>query len=130
MARNGERGFTLLELVTVTILIGVLVAVALPNFRVSIIQAREAVLKEDLFRLRDLLDQYYADKGKYPESLESLVEAGYLKKLPADPLTGQADWVTVPAEPDPANPADVGGVFDVKSASTAIALDGTPYAEW
>jgi general secretion pathway protein G len=125
-----EAGFTLLELITVMTLISILVAVALPNFKVAIIQSREAVLMEDLYRFRDLIDQYYADKGKYPASLQALVEEGYLRKLPLDPFTGQADWEEVPAEPDPDNPADAPGVYDVHSASTATSLRGTPYNEW
>ncbi len=125
-----EPGFTLIELVTVVALIGILVAVALPNYRVAILQSKEAVLKEDLFRFRDVIDQYYADKGQYPESLEALVQDGYLRKLPVDPITGAFDWEVVPAEPSPDAPLEPPGVFDVKSASQAISLGGTPYNEW
>ncbi|HVR69564.1 MAG TPA: prepilin-type N-terminal cleavage/methylation domain-containing protein [Vicinamibacteria bacterium] len=125
-----ERGFTLLELITVIAVISILVGVALPNYRVAILQSREAVLKEDLYRLRDLLDQYYADKGKYPASIEALVEEGYLRKMPIDPMTGQADWEAVPAETDPDNPVEEPGVYDVRSASTLISMAGTPYNEW
>ena len=125
-----ERGFTLLELITVIAVISILVGVALPNYRVAILQSREAVLKEDLYRLRDLLDQYYADKGQYPASIEALVEEGYLRKMPIDPMTGQADWEAVPAETDPDNPAEEPGVYDVRSASTLISMAGTPYNEW
>ena len=125
-----EDGFTLLELITVIILLGILVAIALPNYKVAIIQSREAVLREDLYRFRDLIDQYYADKGKYPASLQALVEEGYLRKLPADPITGADDWTTVPAEADPDNPGDTPGIYDVHSASTNNGLNGTPYNEW
>jgi general secretion pathway protein G len=86
-ARGGEGGFTLLELITVISLIAILTAIALPNYKAAIIQAREAVLREDLFQFRDRIDQYYADKGKYPESLEALLEQGYLRAIPADPMT-------------------------------------------
>jgi general secretion pathway protein G len=125
-----SRGFTLLELIVVVTLISILAAIAMPNFRVAIIQAREATLKEDLFRLRDLIDQYYVDKGQYPPALDALVEDGYLRKLPVDPFTGAADWTVVYAEPDPDRPSEQPGVYDVKSASELVSLSGTPYNEW
>jgi general secretion pathway protein G len=125
-----QDGYTLIEMMIVIIIIGILVAIALPNFRMARIQAKEAVLMEDLYRFRDLIDQYYADKGKYPASLEALVEDGYLRKLPADPMTGTADWEAVPSEPDPTNPGEEPGVYDVRSSSRATSLSGTPYAEW
>jgi len=114
----------------VVALIGILAAIALPNYRVAIIQSREAVLKENLFRMRDLIDQYYVDKGQYPPSLETLVEEGYLRKLPEDPFTRGADWTPVYSEPDPDRPAEAPGVYDVKSASELLSLAGTPYNEW
>jgi general secretion pathway protein G len=125
----GERGFTLLELITVISIIAILTAIALPNYKTAIIQSKEAVLREDLFQFRDRIDQYYADKGRYPESLESLLEQGYLRRIPADPFTGSADWQIVPAEPDPDDP-DATGIYDVHSASGASSLGGTPYSEW
>ena len=90
-------------------IIGILAAIALPNYRVAIIQAREAVLKENLFQLRDMIDQYYIDKGQYPPTLETLVEAGYLRKLPKDPITQSPDWVEVFSEPDPDRPGEPPG---------------------
>jgi general secretion pathway protein G len=130
MSVRRDDGFTLLELITVVAIIGILVGIALPNYKTAITQSREAVLKEDLFRFRDTIDQYYADKGKWPASLEALVEEGYLRKVPADPMTGQADWEVVFSEVDPDNPSEVPGVYDVKSASTALSQGGTPYNEW
>jgi general secretion pathway protein G len=127
--RDAERGFTLLELITVVSLIAILTAIALPNYKAAIIQAREAVLREDLFQFRDRIDQYYADKGKYPESLQTLLEQGYLRAIPADPMTGAPDWTVVPAEPDPDDP-DATGIYDVKSASGGVSSSGTPYSEW
>ncbi len=128
-SRPGQAGFTLIELVVVVSIIGILAAIALPNFKASIIQAKEAVLKENLFRLRDLIDQHYADKGKYPGSLDALIEAGYLRSLPKDPITGGADWETVEAEPEP-DSDEPPGIYDVKSASAAMSSAGTPYNEW
>jgi len=128
--RRVAAGFTLIELITVVALIAILAAIALPNYRVAIIQSREAVLKENLYRMRDLIDQYYVDKGQYPPSIETLVEEGYLRKLPEDPFTRAADWTPVFAELDPDRPGEPAGVYDVKSASELLSLAGTPYNEW
>jgi general secretion pathway protein G len=112
-------------------LIVVLAGIALANYRYAVITAQEAVLKEDLFRMRDSIDQYYADKGKYPASLEALVTDGYLRKLPEDPFTRSTEsWQVVPAEPDPSNPTAEPGVYDVKSGSDKASIAGTPYNEW
>jgi general secretion pathway protein G len=128
--RRPAAGFTLIELIVVVALVGILAAIALPNFKVAITQAKEATLSENLYRLRDLIDQYYVDKGQYPSSLDTLVEDGYLRKLPKDPITGSADWTPVYAEADPDHPNEPPGVYDVKSASELQSLSGTPYNEW
>ncbi len=130
LVRNREGGFTLIELITVVGIVAILAAIALPNYRVAIIQAREAVLKENLFQLRDMIDQYYIDKGQYPSTLESLVEDSYLRKLPEDPITRAPDWLEVFSDSDPDRPGEPPGVYDVHSASEMLSLTGTPYSEW
>jgi len=128
---RASGGWTLIELLTVISIIVLLAGMALAGYRNSIIRAQEAALKENLFRMRDAIDQYYADKGKYPPDLQALVSEGYLRKIPEDPFTRSADtWQAVPAEPDPNNPTADLGVFDVKSGSDQTSMDGTVYAEW
>jgi len=130
-AREREAGWTLIELLTVISIILILAAMALVGYRNSIRSAREAVLKEDLFRMRDAIDQYYADKSEYPASLDELVSAQYLREIPLDPFTRSRDtWQTILAEPDLDNPTATMGIYDVKSGSDGTALDGTKYAEW
>lgn len=129
--RRSQRGFTLIELMVVASLIVILATMGLVQYRQSIVRSKEAVLKEDLFRLRDAIDQYYADKNQYPSTLEALVTDGYLRQLPKDPFTNsEGSWQTVQAEPDPNNLTAEPGVYDVKSGSDGVALDGTNYAEW
>ncbi len=114
----------MIELLVVMVLIVIL-------YRASVIHAREATLKEDLFRMRDAIDQYYADKGNYPSTIDALVSDGYMRKVPEDPFTkSSTSWQTVPGEPDPNNPTAEAGVYDIKSGSDATALDGTKYSEW
>jgi len=126
-----QLGFTMIELLVVLSLIVILATIGMSQYRNSRVYASESVLKTDLFRMRDAIDQYYADKGQYPSALDSLVSEGYLRKLPDDPFTrSSTTWQAVPAEPDPNNPTAEPGVYDVKSGSDGTALDGTKYAEW
>jgi len=124
-------GFTLIELLIVMSLIVILAGIGLAVHANSQTRAKEAVLKEDLFRMRDAIDQHYADKNAYPPSLEALVTEKYLRAIPVDPFTNSnTTWQVTMSEIDPANPAAQPGVFDVKSGSEARALDGTMYADW
>jgi general secretion pathway protein G len=128
---RSERGFTLVELLVVISLISILAAMGLVQYKNSITRTQEATLKTDLFRMRDAIDQYYADKGKYPATLDALVSDGYLRKIPEDPITKSTDsWQTVPAEPDPSSPTTEPGVYDVKSGAQGTALDGSNYSDW
>ena len=128
---ESRAGFTLIELLVVISLIVLLASISMLMYRNSVQRGREAVLKEDLFRMRDAIDQHYADKGKYPASLEDLVTAGYLRKVPVDPMTQSADtWQTVQAEPDPANLTVEPGIYNVRSGAEGEALDGSKFTEW
>jgi len=112
-------------------LIVILASIGLAIYTNSVTRAKESVLKEDLFRMRDAIDQYYSDKGEYPTSLQDLVSQKYLRSVPVDPFTNSADtWREVPAEPHPGNPTAQSGVYDVRSGSELKALDGTNYSDW
>lgn len=129
--RSSSAGFTLIELLIVMSIIGILAAIAVPSYQRSLIKAREAVLMEDLYQIRRAIDAYFADKISYPDSLESLVENKYLRSIPRDPFTESSDtWTTVPPEPSPDGELAEGGVFDVRSGSDLIGLNGVPYNEW
>jgi len=128
---RNSRGFTLIELLVVISMISILAAMGMVQYKNSITRTKEVTLKHDLFSMRDGIDQYYADKGKYPASLDSLVSDGYLRKIPDDPITqSSTTWTTVPAEPDPGNPSAEAGIYDVKSGATGAALDGSNYVDW
>ena len=124
-------GFTIIELLVVLSIIVVLATMGMAQYRSSVIRSREAVLKEDLFRMNDAIDQYHADKGSYPQDIGSLVTGGYLRRVPKDPFTNSADtWVTEMSEPDPANPSETPGIAGVKSGAPGTGLDGTNYSDW
>jgi len=126
-----DGGFTLIELLIVITLITILATMGVVQYRNSIQASKEAVLHTDLFRMRDAIDQYYADKAKYPASLDALVSDGYMRAIPQDPMTKSADtWQTVPAEPEPGNTSTEPGIYNVKSGAPGTGLDGTSYSEW
>ena len=130
-AGRRARGFTMIELLVVISIIVILASLGMAQYRNSVVRAREAVLKEDLFRMRDAIDQYYADKNKYPASLDDLVSDGYLREIPIDPITQSKDtWQPVNAEANVNDTTAMPGIYDVKSGAEAAALDGTRYADW
>src|SRR5438552_17043690 len=130
LRKSLERGFTLIEMMIVISIMLILIAIAVPAYQNSVVRAREAVLRQNLFTLRSLIQQYTLDKQKAPQSLDDLISAGYMKQIPKDPTTGAADWtvdqddsISSPDQQDP-------GINDVHSAYTATASDGTAYSSW
>ena len=123
---SGKRGYTLIELMVVLTIIGTLTSMAQPNLQRTIIRARENSLRQSLFVMRDVIDQFYADRGKYPDALDDLVTDRYIRAIPEDPFTkSSSTWVIMAPEGDVQ-----GSVFDVHSGSNLVSLDGTPYNEW
>ncbi len=121
---RGTQGFTLLELMIVVSIVGILATIAAPTYQASVIKAKEAALRQDLFAFRDVLDQHRADQGKYPPSLQTLVSAGYLRAIPKDPFTqSETTWQEM-------TDAKEGGVIDVFSGSELVGTNGTPYNRW
>jgi general secretion pathway protein G len=127
MTLEGKKsGFTLIELLVVLAVIATLLTLALPRYFSSLEKSREAVLRQDLAQLRETLDKYYGDKGKYPDALDELVNSKYLRSMPVDPITdSNATWVSIPPDLP-----EMGGVYDVKSGAQGIARDGTEYQSW
>jgi general secretion pathway protein G len=128
--RLNRSGFTLIELMVVMSIIGILASIAAPNYRWGYIKAKEAVLRENLYTFRSTIDQFYADQGKFPENRQELKTKGYLREIPKDPFTGQDDWIELgpPATGDSGPPG--GSLYDVKSNSHVVGVNGVPYNEW
>ncbi len=133
-AGRAASGFTLAEMLIVAALIGILAAIALPNYRHAQLKAREAALRENLWIMRNLIQQHKADRGVYPDGLEELRDRGYVYRIPVDPITRSADtWEEIRDElaPDAPEEEDVDtGIRDIKSGAEGVGLDGTPYSEW
>jgi general secretion pathway protein G len=126
-----RRGFTLIEILIVMTIVSILVSIAVPLYQKSIIRAKESVLRNNLFTLRTVIDEYTFDKKKAPQSLEDLVREGYLRQIPIDPMTGSdKTWVVVMEDALTSVDQTEPGIYDVRSGSDRISLEGTPYSEW
>ncbi len=131
LARRRQRGFTLIELLVVCAIIGILSSVAVANYRRSIVKAKEAVLHQDLYTMRTLINQYFADKGKYPSDISALVDDHYLQTVPKDPFTESSDsWITEPALVDESDISTEPGIANVRSGAEGTSLDGRSYSEF
>lgn len=131
MRSRQQRGFTLLELLTVMTILALLATVGIVGYRSHTKSAKESVLKENLFQLNHCLEQYRADRGKYPSSLSQLRDLGYIRDIPVDPMTNSKDmWVTETEPPDPENPDAELGIWKVRSSSQDLGTNGIPYNEW
>ena len=121
---SSSHGFTIIELMIVVTIVGILATLAVPSYHAAIIKAKEGALRQDLFSLRDVIDQHRADKGKYPETIQSLISAGYLRRVPTDPITGATStWQEMVDQGE-------GGMVDVFSGSELVGTNGVPYNQW
>ena len=121
---SSSKGFTIIELMIVVTIVGILATLAVPSYHAAIVKAKEGALRQDLFSLRDVIDQHRADKGKYPETIQALVSAGYLRRVPADPITGSSSsWQEMVDQGE-------GGMIDVFSGSDLVGTNGVPYNQW
>jgi general secretion pathway protein G len=128
---RSRSGFTMVELLIVMSIVVILISVAVPMYQRSIVRAKESVLKNNLFTMRTVIDEYTYDKQKGPQSLQDLVSEGYLREVPVDPMTGSADsWKIIMEDALTSVNQTEPGIFDVRSGSEQIGLDGTPYSEW
>ncbi|HYI94951.1 MAG TPA: prepilin-type N-terminal cleavage/methylation domain-containing protein [Bryobacteraceae bacterium] len=129
--RTGRSGFTMIELMIVMTVVTILVSVAVPFYQKSILRSKESVLRNNLFTLRTVIDEFTMDKGKAPQSLQDLVSEGYLRGVPVDPITGtDQDWKVVMEDAMTSVSQSEPGIFDVRSGSDKTSLEGTPYSEW
>lgn len=133
LMQTGKRrraGFTLIELMIVMAIVVILIATAIPQYQKSLIRAKESVLKNNLFTMRMMIDEYSYDKQKAPQTLQDLVQEGYLREVPRDPMTGNSAWRTIMEDASQATSSTEPGIFDIRSESDKKSLEGTPYSEW
>jgi general secretion pathway protein G len=130
-ADGGPKGFTLIEILIVMVIITILAGISVGMYNNSILRSREAVLRQQLFEMREAMDRYYADKNKWPATLDTLVDEKYIRAVPVDPMTNSTNWQTEYGDPDPSNPASEPGISNVRSGSDQVSpLTGTAYSEW